>query len=198
MPKTRRTSAAHDVELALPTHCCLSRRQDGCQQCQRKRLVTSGQVCRARTTRVGCRSAVVPVGRQSTHSGSSLPRIACRKAAAYVGAGGARATYHDGTGVARRLRSADDPRDAPTQTHNMGDERPCGRGWAQCGLRGRRCGNPATHYRTCSISLGRQLLSIHGCSGPYMRRMVNQLLPGTVCSQLPSCPLGACGAKYRS
>ena len=39
------------------------------------------------------------------------------------------------------------------------------------------------NYFTNSISLGRQVLSIHGSSGPYMRKMVNQLLPGTVCNQ---------------
>jgi hypothetical protein len=38
-------------------------------------------------------------------------------------------------------------------------------------------------------------LSIHASSGPYMRRMVNQLLPGTVCNQLASLPAGAVGPK---
>ena len=52
-------------ELTLSTHCRLSRRRDGCQQWHRKRPVTSGQGRSARATRVECRSAVVPVGRQS-------------------------------------------------------------------------------------------------------------------------------------
>ncbi len=52
----------------------------------------------------------------------------------------------------------------------------------------------AVHF-TSSISLGRQVLSIQGCSGPYMRSMANQLLPGTVANQLPSLPCGALGAK---
>ncbi len=48
---------------------------------------------------------------------------------------------------------------------------------------------------TCSISLGRQFLSSQGLSGPYMRRMQNQLLPGMVWSQLSSLPAGAFGPK---
>jgi hypothetical protein len=47
-------------------NCCLSRRRVGCQQWQRKRPVSSGQVRSARATRIGCRSAVVRVRRQST------------------------------------------------------------------------------------------------------------------------------------
>ncbi len=38
----------------------------------------------------------------------------------------------------------------------------------------------AASYSTNSISLGRQVLSSQGSSGPYMRRMMNQLLPGMV------------------
>ena len=52
----------------------------------------------------------------------------------------------------------------------------------------------AYHF-TSSISLGRQVLFNHGSSGPYMRRITNQLLPGTVCSQLFSLPAGGFGAK---
>jgi hypothetical protein len=48
---------------------------------------------------------------------------------------------------------------------------------------------------TSSMSLGRQVLLIHGSSGPYIRRMGNQLLPGTVSSQLSSSPSGGLGAK---
>jgi len=50
-------------------------------------------------------------------------------------------------------------------------------------------------YFINSISLGRQVCLIHGSSGPYIRRIVNQLLPGTVASQLPSLPAGGFGAK---
>ena len=56
------------VEDPLATHCCLSRRQEGCHLCQRKRPVTFGQVRSARATRVGCRLAVFPVGAQSVSS----------------------------------------------------------------------------------------------------------------------------------
>ena len=49
-----------------PANCCLSRRRVGCQQCQRKRPVTSGRSRSARARRIGSRSAVVSVGRQST------------------------------------------------------------------------------------------------------------------------------------
>jgi hypothetical protein len=48
---------------------------------------------------------------------------------------------------------------------------------------------------TSSMSLGRQVLLIHGSSGPYIRRMGNQLLPGMVSSQLSSSPSGGLGAK---
>ena len=47
---------------------CLSRPRDGCQQWQRKRPFTCGPARGVRATRVGCRSAVVPVGRQSTQT----------------------------------------------------------------------------------------------------------------------------------
>ncbi len=50
-------------------------------------------------------------------------------------------------------------------------------------------------HSTNSISPGRQVLSIQACSGPYMRRMMNQLLPGMVSSQLSSLPSGALGPK---
>src|ERR1700722_13505749 len=50
-------------------------------------------------------------------------------------------------------------------------------------------------YFTNSISLGRQVLFNQGSRGPYMRRITNQLFPGTVCSQLFSLPAGAFGAK---
>jgi hypothetical protein len=49
---------------------------------------------------------------------------------------------------------------------------------------------PSKAYSTNSISLGRQVLLIHGSSGPYTRRIVNQPLLGTVSSQLPSLPWG--------
>ena len=64
MPRTRRPSAAHNVELALPTHSCPSPRRPECQQRSAKRPVTSGKFRGARATRIGCRSAVVRVGRQ--------------------------------------------------------------------------------------------------------------------------------------
>jgi len=51
------------------------------------------------------------------------------------------------------------------------------------------------HYFMSSISPGRQVFSIHGSSGPYMRRMQNQLLSGRVASQLPSLLSGAFGPK---
>ncbi len=38
----------------------------------------------------------------------------------------------------------------------------------------------SAHYFTSSISPGFQVLSNHGSSGPYNRRIVNQPLPGTV------------------
>ena len=44
----------------------------------------------------------------------------------------------------------------------------------------------SSYYLTNSISLGRQVLLIQGSSGPYIRRMVNQLFPGMVSSQLLS------------
>ena len=48
---------------------------------------------------------------------------------------------------------------------------------------------------TSSISLGRQVLSNHGSSGPYRRKRVFQPLPGMVCTQLFSLPAGALGPK---
>jgi len=42
---------------------------------------------------------------------------------------------------------------------------------------------PSTHF-TRSISPGRQVLSIHACSGPYILKATNQPLPGMVSSQL--------------
>jgi len=45
------------------------------------------------------------------------------------------------------------------------------------------------------ISLGRQVLSIQACSGPYIRRATNQLLSGLVWSQLCSRPSGGSGEK---
>src|ERR1700733_4471845 len=53
---------------------------------------------------------------------------------------------------------------------------------------------PPIHFAN-SISLGRQVLFSHGSNGPYMRRITNQLLPGMVCSQLSSLPVGAFGEK---
>ena len=41
-------------------------------------------------------------------------------------------------------------------------------------------------HPSSSSSLGRQVLSIQACSGPYMRRATNQLLPEMVWSQLCS------------
>ena len=46
-----------------------------------------------------------------------------------------------------------------------------------------------------SISPGRQVLLNHGSSGPYRRRIMNQPLPGIVCTQLFSMPAGALGPK---
>ena len=66
--KSGRTTAPPQLYWSLPTHCCLSRRQEGCHLCQRKRPVTFGQVRSARATRVGCRLAVFPVGAQSVSS----------------------------------------------------------------------------------------------------------------------------------
>ena len=57
------------------------------------------------------------------------------------------------------------------------------------------CEPMPTIYLTSVISLGRQVLLIQGSSGPYMRRIANQLLPGIVCNQLPSWPCGALGEK---
>jgi hypothetical protein len=45
-------------------------------------------------------------------------------------------------------------------------------------------------YSTNSISPGRQVCSIQGSSGPYIRKTAIQLLPGMVCSQLFFLPLG--------
>ena len=50
-------------------------------------------------------------------------------------------------------------------------------------------------HRTSTMSSGRQVWSIQGCSGPYMRRASHQLFPGIVCSQFPSFPSGGLGAK---
>ena len=46
-----------------------------------------------------------------------------------------------------------------------------------------------------SISPGRQVLLNQGSSGPYRRRIMNQPLPGIVCTQLCSMPAGALGPK---
>src|SRR5210317_1498314 len=51
------------------------------------------------------------------------------------------------------------------------------------------------NYFTNSISPGRQVFSIQGSSGPYIRNATNQPLPGTVASQLFSKPLGGSGEK---
>jgi hypothetical protein len=48
-------------------------------------------------------------------------------------------------------------------------------------------------YFTNSISPGRQVLSNHGCSGPYRGSSTKKLLPGMVSTQLLSLPLGAVG-----
>ena len=45
------------------------------------------------------------------------------------------------------------------------------------------------------MSSGRQVLLNQGSSGPYRRRIVNQALPGIVCTQLVSLPAGAFGPK---
>ena len=50
-------------------------------------------------------------------------------------------------------------------------------------------------YFTNSTSPGRHVWSIQGLSGEYMRRITNQLLPGTVSIQLFSYPFGALGPK---
>ncbi|KQU96014.1 hypothetical protein ASD00_19875 [Ensifer sp. Root31] len=42
---------------------------------------------------------------------------------------------------------------------------------------------------------GRQELLNHGSSGPYRPRIMNQPLPGIVCTQLFSIPAGAFGPK---
>jgi len=78
--------------------------------------------------------------------------------------------------------------------HNKSDQRVAR--WVRGASRERIVDHPsfAIHF-TSSISLGRQVLSIQGCSGPYTRSMANQLLPGTVANQLPSLPCGAFGAK---
>jgi len=49
-------------------------------------------------------------------------------------------------------------------------------------------------YFTRSKSPGFHDLSNHGSSGPYRRSRADQLLPGMVCTQLPSLPAGAAGA----
>ena len=60
----------------------------------------------------------------------------------------------------------------------------------------RRRGRADPAYLTRSISLGRQLLSKKGSSGPYSRRITNQPLPGIVWIQLPRfTPSGCFGAK---
>ncbi len=66
---------------------------------------------------------------------------------------------------------------------------------AQNAQRWQTLSNLSTAYFINPISLGRQVWLIHGSSGPYIRRIVNQLLPGIVWSQLPSLPPGGFGAK---
>ena len=50
-------------------------------------------------------------------------------------------------------------------------------------------------YPTNSTSPGRQLPSIQGSVGPYMRKQTKKLLPAMVWSQLLSLPAGASGPK---
>ena len=50
-------------------------------------------------------------------------------------------------------------------------------------------------YFTNSNSLGRQVLLSHGSSGPSIRRMMNQLLPGIVWIQFACLPVDALGEK---
>ena len=49
-----------------------------------------------------------------------------------------------------------------------------------------------------SISPGRQVRLNHGSSGPYRRRIMNQVWPGTVYTQFDSLPAGALGPKNTS
>jgi hypothetical protein len=46
------------------------------------------------------------------------------------------------------------------------------------------------------MSLGRQVLSNQGSSGPYSRKIANQPFFGTVAIQLASLPAGAFGPKW--
>src|ERR1019366_5083523 len=57
---------------------------------------------------------------------------------------------------------------------------------------------PNVNYFWSSISPGRHVLSNHGSSGPYSRRIMNQPFLGMVWIQLCSSPAGALGPKYTS
>ncbi len=67
----------------------------------------------------------------------------------------------------------------------IGGERPLSLRWRRLRRRppnatGDQTGRQVPHYFTSSISFGRQVLSIQGSNGPYIRRSGNQLLSETV------------------
>jgi len=69
------------------------------------------------------------------------------------------------------------------------------------GIVGRYIRHGSIQHRTqltTSNSPGFHVLSNHGCSGPPRRRRTFQPLPGTVCTQLVSCPFGAVGPNQTS